>query len=467
MMENRSLENNIEKSKPVKVELRSLELGDLYSGLWYYNDPNKQKTPKINLELSIDSITNFEYPENIQKETGIVGYERTIIKEKDLEKLKNEYINIAKEENKKKLDESVIKSISERNLSLDILMSLTNQEFPQKTFFHQMGYYAGESSAQKYVEQFAQEKFLLQKLFDPSTISSLKEKVNSVFQHYPSGFSRNAVEFSVFDKKTNICIKNEIDPSEITNYEEKIKNGEVYLSTADKGLPTTDMPYGDTQNRTVKFSNFDIFSKKPIFGFFPDDYFKSYLEGVIKEYRKINNAKLSIDKQKIPSKMSRNDFNMKELEEWMKLGRNKMYKEDFSTEEWSNFGKPKIPTNMFASIFRMMEYEEEVNDFLKTGIAKGNWVYQKADSSKDQNATSEYFHKLFEKHGGIYKNKPQQGENEKEKIGGGYAEETLIPIFIGNDNVPNLRWGHAKYACFWTSKGLNLLKIKHTDSIKE
>ncbi len=38
-------------------------------------------------------------------------------------------------------------------------------------------------------------------------------------------------------------------------------------------------------------------------------------------------------------------------------------------------------------------------------------------------------------------------------------------IFINNDKIPQLSWGHAKYAHYFNDKGFNFFKFKHTDKL--
>lgn len=43
--------------------------------------------------------------------------------------------------------------------------------------------------------------------------------------------------------------------------------------------------------------------------------------------------------------------------------------------------------------------------------------------------------------------------------------ELFIPVLLNNEEVPQLRWGHADFAQFLDSKGFNCLKFKHKDLI--
>ena len=39
----------------------------------------------------------------------------------------------------------------------------------------------------------------------------------------------------------------------------------------------------------------------------------------------------------------------------------------------------------------------------------------------------------------------------------------FLPSIFGNTGLPELRWGHCKYASIPTSDGINLLTIRHTE----
>ena len=44
--------------------------------------------------------------------------------------------------------------------------------------------------------------------------------------------------------------------------------------------------------------------------------------------------------------------------------------------------------------------------------------------------------------------------------------ELRLPVFIGlEEEIPQLRWGHAKYSHFMSSKGFNFIEFKHADHL--
>lgn len=44
-------------------------------------------------------------------------------------------------------------------------------------------------------------------------------------------------------------------------------------------------------------------------------------------------------------------------------------------------------------------------------------------------------------------------------------DEVFLPIFIGHNEIPQLSWGHAKYAHYFNDKSFNFFKFKHADHL--
>lgn len=56
-------------------------------------------------------------------------------------------------------------------------------------------------------------------------------------------------------------------------------------------------------------------------------------------------------------------------------------------------------------------------------------------------------------------------ENIIESIEHACFSEFKMPIFIGHPQIPQLSWGHAKYAHFFSEKGFNFFEFKHAEHI--
>lgn len=134
----------------------------------------------------------FEYPESIQKETGILGYNRTIIDNSNLtDFIKKDYlsrygINVEefgftgvesmvefnkKVENLAKINSVVVNEALQeldQDILKEMLYSLSSGEYPNKCFTHEMGADYSDSSKKKkeFHEEFVKNKFFLQKIYD-------------------------------------------------------------------------------------------------------------------------------------------------------------------------------------------------------------------------------------------------------------------------------------------------------------
>ena len=159
-------------------------------------------------ELEIYSRNSFEYPEAIQNETGIIGYERTIISKEALHKIHEE-----------------TGGNSGDRLTQEILNKLSDGEF-FKLAIHEMGYNAGDSfkggknphkTKEIYAQEFADQKFILQKIFDMNSIEDLGEKDSASFSH-PDDTGENTIKFSIFNKENLEVVKEDISPKELDNY---------------------------------------------------------------------------------------------------------------------------------------------------------------------------------------------------------------------------------------------------------
>ncbi|MFO0743813.1 MAG: hypothetical protein U0469_02050 [Candidatus Paceibacterota bacterium] len=78
------------------------------------------------------------------------------------------------------------------------------------------------------------------------------------------------------------------------------------------------------------------------------------------------------------------------------------------------------------------------------------------------------------KNRGVYGNEMQQSLFIKRaerfyELGAGSRQfshkHSYLPIFIGHPEIPQLSWGHAKYAHYFNEKGFNFFKFKHADHL--
>lgn len=159
--------------------------------------PNKEVIFNIEgKEIKLEYRTSFfEYPESIQKETGILGYERKTIPEDDLLKALRSCLS----ENQKKIIKkkigfdinsiSTLEQLQEfmkssegkldyevftksmEDFSKNLLMAMTNKQFPSESFNYVMG------GSREERQQFTEDKFLLQDIFGFESYQDLSQKV--------------------------------------------------------------------------------------------------------------------------------------------------------------------------------------------------------------------------------------------------------------------------------------------------
>jgi hypothetical protein len=409
-------------------------------------------------DLKIEQSSTFEYPENIKKESGILGYERMLVSDASLIDLYRkiysdagieipESVNtkeqLQKFKRQKEVEDKIEKiereskfRVSDDIIGYNLLMALSENEYPRSCFMHTMGYYASEKHQQKYLEKFVTDRFFLQKIYDLNAISELnKNRISNktsdgtehgVFQHVPEGFDENKTKFEIFDKKTNKLMRS-INPNEIPKYKDKIDSGKIYLATTQRGLNVIDQPSANSTFGYRKYAAYNVFDKRPKFGFASDEYFILYLKEIVQRFREINKA------------------NTKEIK------------------------KPFIDDS-FNKVYKMLNYNEELKGFLETGVMKGTYDATYFGGveygNKDRDSISDYYQELFHKFGGRFDE--SVSPDEVLHVGGIYnQDETDIPILIGDETIPQLRWGNAKYANYSNEKGFNFFKIKHAEHLPE
>lgn len=227
----------------------------------FLNTEEKESSKRENITLEIDGQKieavkyYFEYPERIQKQTGILGYERVKITDKNF---LNFYRNPQSEFGHENSYAYKIKKL---------LLSLSNKEYPHKCLNHFIGGFASDEQTKKYQQNLARDRFFLQKIYDVERISKEKDE-KELFDH--SGGSK----FRVFRKVDNIQITEKLlRPRDIFDHQGDI--GENIYLVSDEGL-------------NVSPGNFWHMYSKPddiCFGFSPfeDDFMKDYFDKATSE----------------------------------------------------------------------------------------------------------------------------------------------------------------------------------------
>lgn len=399
---------------------------------------------KISLEYS---SSNFEYPESIQNETGILGYERILINNGQIEKYFNE--NISKEQ--------------KNTLSKEILLKISDGRFPSQSFTYSMDAWENKNgNIEKYLQQFKSDKFILQDIFGVSSYFNLKDNGIS------SAFTRNDQEdtpdnsfFDVFDKKSKKIIGYSDIYTILNKYKDEIKNNEVFIISGN-GLNVGELDF---------WGKIDISNKNDVaFGFDrQDSLFQNYIGKSIDYLRNINNV------NKIePINSTKNNYLNNGYQP--RLYPNGLFLELFGLKESGNSISHLAPGGTKGFKFNInikkdlaikygSAFSKNIDDMEKTLDP----VYSNTYYGEEQ---GNYCHRLFQNRYNFEIKKlwdspiPFLGHKEDVIQNRHLRNSTAtyhIPIFINSDQIKQLKWGHSKYATFWTEKGFNFLKIKHAD----
>jgi hypothetical protein len=357
---------------------------------------------KITIEVEGQSIEGekyyFDYPEYIQKETGILGYERIkIIDEK--------FTNL------KELGWEKVSEIIENTL-----LKLSNGEYPNKCVTHIIGADADQDSRKKYLEYFRDDKFFLQKIYD---LERIKKEIESsadpkwVFNH-------GGGALKVFDKKTDQEVSfSHVEIGQITSGE--LLEKDSYVVKPFNLAPGRFWDYLEGNDLAIGFSVFD------------DLFFKKYLESsvsILLQHRleTLNN----LDNDDI-----KDMFCIYLVNEYNRLG--------FS------FGDPSNDEGANENL--KADFIFEINKIAKDFLKEKKLL---SDQNLDIDVKmGEYtIRRLF---GRSYSFKMNRFHNVSSKID--------VSILINHDEIPQLSWGHAKYAHYFNDKSFNFFKFKHADHL--
>jgi hypothetical protein len=466
------------------------------------------------LELKSEK-KHFEYPESIQKETGIIGYERTIIDKDDLFSLikKNyydsDYSKYKEYSGVEVLDldkvgiydlESLAQHLrkteshgvveKEKNLAEDmltskldsmavskainsLLLNLSDGEYPAQTLNHQLGVYKDRETKDEYLKKFVEDKLFLQKIYDLDYIKKRVEHYNDkeVFSGAPlEGDPEQKSNICIFDKEAGQVITNKAGSEdaprqwlswyafpirELANpeYYQGIKDGKLFAATSLSG---------------INVSLFDFFfsgrTSNPAFGFsVKDNLFKNYLNKSLDIYTKgckgINFNALERAKYLSPDHYV---FGVESTLCALLLSEGKIDKlmpYDLHNDPKDGYDSYKdyciALGDQIESALKNIENEHQIKlgDYLSYDtIQELKWNEPNPFNSKST---------------------PREDFNPKNLIKL-YSEflakhirglELHLPVFIGRDDIPQLSWGHAAFSHFVSSKGLNFIKFKHSDNL--
>lgn len=371
------------------------------------NDQGQESGKRENILLEIDGQKieavkyYFEYPERIQKETGILGYDRV--------KILRENLKVSVE---------------------SIIHKLSDGEYPGKCLTHVMGGHAHKEDKPEMFEDFAKDKFFLQKIYDVDTIKRKNERntpVGNLFNYSttPSDNDHRQDKRSTFSlyKKNSDGSREKVAENQyignIINYKNELASGDYFAATTESGFNTIASGLWDSHDSTKENSFCVGF---PLYG--TDDFYNEYLEESLKEYS------LSINERKRDGLGEPSVDNFSSLALLWFLSKNKA---NISLEGVSDVEKKGSAGQKFSDL---------MNTFIKE-----NPSTHAISSINFNEARAAFF------------------PDEKGQYLYGNRAEYQIPVFIGHDKIPQLSWGHAKYAHYFNDKSFNFFKFKHADHL--
>ena len=347
----------------------------------------------------------FEYPKHIQKETGILGYERTIISNEQMNKynLENDY-----------------------DKTRSFLMRMSNDQYPKQTMNHTVGSNANKEDRHKYEENLIKDRFFLQEIFDVDLTGkvTLDNRQDCVDRTDP-------IILDIYNKNTNEFIE-KIKLKSLHEKKREIKENSIYLVGNDAFNTSPGHFYfgSDYQFLSFGFSPKDIFLKEYI-----QKSYKFILENVKKTY-------------KLGPREGIRD-NLSAMYKAYALGNDELINGLGTKRE-----RPEIVEKSFQDI-----YKEICLDL-------GNVFESSLKTAYEEDGDGPHDPFIFlDSLAGTSWMMLENNVVRKATSGSKSEDEITIPIFINNDNIPQLSWGHAKYAHFVNQKGFNYIEFKHADHL--
>lgn len=360
-----------------------------------------------NITLEIDGQTievvkyYFEYPERIQKETGILGYTRV------------------------KIPKESIKNCKKEEFLKDVLENLSNGEYPNQTFNHRLGADMPREQTKKYHEYLRDDKFFLQKIFDV-------DRLSKSFKEIELGIPTKD-RFKYYRKSDNdfINASGKIgSTSLIENLKTNQNKSEIY-AIGPEGLNTKyGFMWGEDDDSGHGYDSLATF------GFSSGDHFYyNYIIKSLELYKELYKKDPTTYLHPITNIIAQIIIQDKHLSNLYEA-RDENHKYSLSKE---TLKKADLDLRQYA--------EEKINKLLEQ--------FQ-LDFITDENV-DKY---VREKYGNPESYKKDMITHIIGEIG-----EPDIPIIINHDEIPQLSWGYAKYAHYFNDRSFNFLKFKHAESL--
>ena len=469
-----------------------------------------QERRKQTIEIEFDGIKipletesyDFEYPKHIQKETGILGYERTKISNQAITDFIKKYylnkynINVEdygfenielikdfeekhKERRKSrprtedgfyteeyqyseqyKTDE-LLSEISYGPLK-EIIHSMSNGEYPTKCFNHIFSSYVNDEEQKiAYYDEFKRSNFFLQKIYD---LASKERLGKNSFYH--KGISDQYSIHEVFEKSTNAFFGTRINNRER-------KDPYLYFASVEALERDNRWAFTELNFTTSDFWNRDKDINGVCVGFsMNDDLLKEYLE---KSLRYLSNiTEDNGPKSKLTWVLHDNIriLNGTTSIIWNLVHFNKKIQNLLFEDIQEN--QPSLNINMIRTVVDSAFSEIEQ----QTSFPVSEFLSKNSNHSKDTiNKINKNLNIKYENNGFNYcktclikkilETREQLLASKHFNKTHPIYREVHVPVFINHDNLPQLAWGHAKYAHYMNEKGFNFFKFKHAEHLPE
>lgn len=403
---------DLNKQSKVEIEKHSQKIE-------FLNDQEQESSKRENITLEIDGLKieavkyYFEYPEQTQKETGILGYERTKIPIENLdgflkysfEKEKGFSLKEIGIENYQQLANLLDKSpkdLTEKEVEIEdrvglfeesfcykLLDHLSDNEYPQFCHNHKFAYWSDKVASERYINNFKKD-FFVGKIYDLEKVKKEKKYVKHPFsnaERTTGDDSYKHANVTIYDSKQSnkiISRGNYVPIGEIVEFENKIKSGEAYACTTFSGLNLCPSDFFQgLERKNIGFG----------FSFKLDSFMREYFEESLDVFKK---------------QLAGNDL--------------------IESSSIGEIGASLVLDDFLSGKKSMGIYENEIQE---------NLFRKKAEKFYELSTGRRQF---SHKH-------------------------SYLPIFIGHDKIPQLSWGHAKYAHYFNDKGFNFFKFKHADHL--
>ncbi len=418
-----------------------METGSPANNLENKKRVNKIKVEGLDYSLETESY-DFEYPEKIQKETGIVGYERTVISPKSLMDLFNhvlkERFNTSLEEkgfdDLPKLTSYLYNTVEGRSMRLEVnqifeknvLSSLSNEDYPKKTFNHIYSWHSNEEGKDRHKNDFIKSNFFLEKIYDLEKVKKEKNYVKYPFSNaitVNNDSSEKHANITVYEQGTDKKLSegDYIPLGEVTEFESLLKTEKAYAATT----------YGGLNVSQRHFFNKEINFEKDIgFGF------SCKLDSFMREYY-----------EKVFLHLA--EKNLSESGSW----------------------KPNHTLqNVVCSLLLDKMVHDEItslDDGVELTVGRGQVVLNPTIKEYIKNEGIRFLSSIISKHNPKMdlSNHPMLQFDNICDLFKDISYQSKMPIFIGHKEIPQLSWGNATYANFMSEKGFNFLEFQHAEHL--